>query len=559
MHQQRFEVLRTLLTQFGLAGGALCLGASSASAWQCAGDAFEPNESCAQVAAITLGLHSGLTIPDGGADFYRVQVPAGQRLEVRVHLAAPSQLFGVLQLFRDDGSPVPCDAQGSTAGFTLLENGGTDFLVAWSSSVNAPEAFIVALSAQFAACTTYDLDLSAFPDPCAALAPDVFEGNDSCASAAPFSQGTAANLNVSVGDPDYYAVTVMPGELVTMTVAGVPAGIAADIYAWDVSGPCGALNQLSSAGAIHGPSVGGLYLFNISAAAMTHNVRVQPRPNQASQTGFCFSYTLGLQRQLDPCGVLSGDPFEPNDDCASAPPLASSQVGLEIHAWSDADWYAIDVPARSTLRLLSTSHAPPLSRRMMLFSGCAQQDYLTSSVPVYFDADPRQFVQWTNDSALPRNTRLFVIAPHLTVPGAFCDVYDLDFGLTLGRPFCLVKRNSTGEAARITASGSLTPGQGTLALSVAPLPPNKSAIVIMSANEQPALPFGAGYLCLAAPITRYPVTTTGSGTLHLSIDWTGASSAIDLGETWSFQTWFRDPAAGFNGTGTSEALRLTFQ
>lgn len=536
------------------------ISAPAARAWQCPGDAFEPNDTCAQASPITLGFHGGLTLQDGGEDYYRVQIPAGQRLEARVHIANPGQLFGMFELHVDDGSPSPCDGAGGHVAFTFLENGEHDSLLAWNASPAAPTDFIVSLSAFFEPCTTYDLDLVTFPDPCAALAPDAFEDNDDCASAAAIGLGSFNNLNVSVSDPDYYSVAVAPGELVSVALSGLASFEVADMYAWQPGAQCGSFDDIVTGTAVYGTWTGGFEVFNPSSAATSYVIRVVPRPQQASQTGFCVSYTLSLTSQFDPCGVVIGDAFEPNSNCASAPQLTSSQTGLSIHQWFDADWYAIDVPARSSLRLLTTSSTPTLPRPMTLYSGCGppNQEFLMSCHPVYFDADQSQFLQWTNSGALAKNTRFFIHRP-IGFPNRFCDVYDLDFNLTLGTPLCLATRNSTGEAARITATGSTTPGQGTLSLSVTPLPANKVGIVILSSATQTPTPFGTGYLCLAAPLVRTPVTTTGNGALHATIDWTGTYAQIDPGETWSFQTWFRDPAAGGNGTGMSEGLRIQFQ
>ncbi|MBI5434479.1 MAG: hypothetical protein HZA52_16715 [Planctomycetes bacterium] len=554
LDSDRFQAIRRA------AGALACLAAfaSPSFAQQCSPDAFEPNDSCASPATVAFGSHAGLTLPPGGADFYRVLVPAAQRLEVRVHLAASDpSLFALFRLWRDDGSAVPCDATGAALGFELIELGATDFLLAWSSDVAAPTSFVVGLESSGANCADYTLDLVAFPDPCAQLAADAFEPNNACGQTAPLGVGSFAGLTVGVGDPDHYEVAVAANSLVTLAVGGIAAGDQFEVFAWTSTASCGSLDQLHAGTTVYGPTSGTVFLANPSSSPTSFVVRVQPRPDQGAQTGFCGSYSLTVTTEIDPCGVFSGDAFEPNSDCSSAPLLASSQAGLSISQDLDLDWYSLVVPPRSTLRLISASTKPNVQRPLQLHSGCAgNPSFLTSSHPIYFDADPRHWLAWTNTTSAPFDTRLFVIRP---VGGLFCDVYELDLKFTLGTPFCLAPKNSTGDAARLSASGSTTPGVGTLGLSAGPVPAGKSGLVIMSTSEKTATPFGKGYLCLGAPIVRFPVTSTAGGTLVTTLDWTGASAQIQAGETWSFQTWFRDPAGGGAGFNLSEGLRLTFQ
>jgi hypothetical protein len=532
-----------------------------AQAQVCTPDSFEPNDSCAQIASIAAGVHSGLTLPGGTTDAYRIAVPAAHRLEVRVTpTPSGSSVLAFLRLFVGDGATAPCSSPSAQVASDLIEDSGTTALLSWSAGANNAATFDIVLEGMFGTCVTYELDLRIVPDACAALAPDVFENNDDCANAAPIGLGQLDNLSVAIADPDFFRVTTAPGEVLGVGVQGLGVGENVLVQAWDAAGPCGDPNDAWTSAAVFTPQLRGLYLFNSSASPKDFIVQVRPQPDQAQQLGFCVNYSLVVQSQFDPCGVVSGDAFEPNDVCATAPALTSSQTGLSVSLY-DRDWFTLDVPARSTVRVLSTSTQLGVARPLMLHSGCNSTvgEFLMSSHPVYFDQDPRQYLVWTNTSLQNVSTRLIAHSPNGAFPQPFCDVYDLDLQLTLGKPFCLVRRNSTGEGARLDASGSTTPGSGVLNLSVGPLPPNRTGLVIMSRSEIVATPFGNGYLCLSAPIQRHPVTTTGAGTMNVALDWTGASAAIALGDTWSFQAWYRDPAAGGAGTNTSEGLRIEFQ
>lgn len=534
------------------------LGASAAAARQCNPDSFEPNDTCAELANVAPGVHVGLSLPTGGADFYRVGVPAAHRLESRVTLAqSDPSFFGLFRIWRDDGSALPCAAVEAQVALELLELGKTQFLLSWSADANAASSFVVSLESVVGACATYTLDLAVVPDACAQLAADVFEPNDDCATPAVLGPGSFSNLTVAVGDRDFYDVTVPGLSLATLDFAGLAVGDELEVFAWPSSAACGDPGEATAGNVIAGPGTGRVFLANWNPAPQSFVVRVEPRPNQAAQSGFCGSYSLAVTTTFDPCGVFTGDPFEPNSVCASAPLLTSSVSGLSIAQDTDLEWFSIDVPAHATLRLVTTSHQPSVQRPTMLFAGCAgNPDFLTSSHPLDFGVDPRHILVWTNPFGAPVATKLLVVRPTGTL---FCDVYDIELEFTLGTPFCNVAPNSTGEAARLSANGSTTPGVGTLTLSAGPVPAAKSGLVIMSATAKPSTPFGKGYLCLSAPIVRFPVTTTAGGTLVTALDWTGASAQIQPGETWHFQTWFRDPAGGGAGFNLSEGLSILFQ
>lgn len=540
-------------------GWFLLVGAlsSSAHAQQCLPDAFEPNEDCVGAALLGPGTWSNLTIPDNGADVYRVSVPAGTRLVATLVVPNPGQLFGVFRISLDAGPASNCTFNSPHAAFEFIELGESQASLAWSASATAPTDMFVRFDAFLEACVDYSLDVQFVPEPCVSGPLDAFEPNSSCTNTALLPAGSHVGLEASIADPDFYAVTVAPGELATLTLGGLGASDVASILAWDVGAACGDSNTVIAGTTVYGSTPQPIHVFNPSNAPRSIVVQVTPVPEQETQSGFCVGYSLALQSQFDPCGQLSGDALEPNDSCANPPVLASSQSALNISA-VDPDWFSLQVPPRSTVRVLATS-ATGQQRAMQLRSGCSGSflEALTSSWHVYSDtSDPRQFLSWTNTGSQPFDAKLHLFSP--IGAGAFCDNYALELGFTLGVPFCPVKRNSTGEGARLTASGSTTPGVGVLQLEAAPLPPNRAGLVIMSRGERPATPFAAGYLCLGAPVVRLPLTTTGSGTLVTAINWSGASSAIAAGDTWAFQTWFRDAQPNSPGANLSEGLRLSF-
>lgn len=537
------------------------LAAAAHAAAQCPPDAFEPNDSCVQATPLGAGTVTGLTLSGPEIDFYRVDIPAGHRLEVGVTFIQPDPgQSGFLVLFADDGSGSPCDSFVNAVGSTFFGGTTNTANLAWSAPKNAPATFYAQLQVFGDDCSTYDLALTIAPDPCA-LPDDFFEPNDTCATAAPLGLGTFGGLNAGIVDPDHFAFTLAPKEVLSVALSGLAPNEMVTMFAWDPNNNCGDTNAIVAAGSVFGPATGGLYLANTSVVPRTFVVNVVPTPNQGTGVGFCVDYALTVTSEFDPCGALTGDAFEPNSSCFTAPPLSSTQTGLTVHGWMDADWYTIDVPARSTLRLRSKSTANKVIGPMMLWSGCGgNPDFLASSAPWLFDpADPRHFLEWHNAADFGVNTRLLMVANNLQFPQPFCDEYQVEFGLTLGNVFCIPAKNSSGDAAQLSASGSTQVGQGTLELSAAPLPANSIGLVFFGPASKPASPFGGGFLCLQGPLLRLPGTFTGpEGVLATTIDWSGTSSAISPGASYSFQAWFRDASASPNFN-LSDGLEIAFQ
>lgn len=126
--------------------------------------------------------------------------------------------------------------------------------------------------------------------------------------------------------------------------------------------------------------------------------------------------------------------------------------------------------------------------------------------------------------------------------------------------------NSTGSGGTLTPSGTTSVFADDLALISSSLPPNVFGLVFM--GTQPAFAtFGDGIRCVGGQTYRYGAVNSGpAGTFTLGRGIAGAScglfpasGCIDPGETWYFQTWYRDPSGpcgtSFNVT---NGLTVTF-
>jgi len=126
--------------------------------------------------------------------------------------------------------------------------------------------------------------------------------------------------------------------------------------------------------------------------------------------------------------------------------------------------------------------------------------------------------------------------------------------------------NSSGQPATIEALGSASIGDGTLVLLARQLPQNTPGLFIVSATSGnlPGAGGGQGTLCLGGKIGRFSLQVMSAGTLgalRAEVDLgqlpSPLGNAVQPGETWNFQAWYRDknPASTSN---YSDAVVVTF-
>ncbi len=129
--------------------------------------------------------------------------------------------------------------------------------------------------------------------------------------------------------------------------------------------------------------------------------------------------------------------------------------------------------------------------------------------------------------------------------------------------------NSTGQAGRIRAAGSLVAGDNDLTLVASRLPAGSLGYFIVSASPGFITnPGGStGHLCLLPPFGRYvpfAAAVAADGTMLLPIDLTTipqptSTVSVAPGESWYFQLWHRDSAVGIPTSNFTDAVGVTFQ
>ena len=130
--------------------------------------------------------------------------------------------------------------------------------------------------------------------------------------------------------------------------------------------------------------------------------------------------------------------------------------------------------------------------------------------------------------------------------------------------------NSTGLGARLDAVGETSVAADDLTLTATQLPPN-TAVLFLMADALRRAPFMDGLLCIGGPQSKIfripPILNSGAdGTASLSGGLVALSNTqlvpvaggIQPGDTWYFQTYFRDMGSCGNGANTSNVVGVVF-
>lgn len=129
------------------------------------------------------------------------------------------------------------------------------------------------------------------------------------------------------------------------------------------------------------------------------------------------------------------------------------------------------------------------------------------------------------------------------------------------RYHCALSSNSTGQPARIRASGSGSCSRNELQLSVTGIAPGKVGRFFMGRDRDSHL-LGDGWRCVTGGVQRFGPTLAAdsAGELSLALDLTSSPlDAITAGSVYSFQFWYRDPGGpGGTGINLSDAVELEF-
>lgn len=153
----------------------------------------------------------------------------------------------------------------------------------------------------------------------------------------------------------------------------------------------------------------------------------------------------------------------------------------------------------------------------------------------------------------------------------FTNQYLVEWGpinTSIGTIYCSPANvNSSGNPAAISAMGSVDVIDNNVTLSAVDLPANQFGMFVNSMSTGFVTPPGSqGNLCLSGQIGRHNQNILNSGAtgeFSLALDLTNVPQplgpvAIQAGETWHWQAWFRDLNPGSTSNFT-DGIMITFQ
>lgn len=134
-----------------------------------------------------------------------------------------------------------------------------------------------------------------------------------------------------------------------------------------------------------------------------------------------------------------------------------------------------------------------------------------------------------------------------------------------GTAYCTAATNTTGGAAALVPSGTASLTEADLVLDASGMPANQFSLFILADAPDFVPGFGGsqGNLCIGGNLYRINQSLQSSGaagaaSLAVPFGQLPPGASIDAGETWYFQTWFRDDLGGFATSNTTNGVEVTF-
>lgn len=294
----------------------------------CSPDRFEPNDTAATASMINGGIQSGLTICAGDEDFFQVALGTGDSVDISVDFVHGEGNIDVQLL----------DNMGTVVGASATQTGSeTISFMATTAGVYTVRVYMTQdLGADPG--NSYTMNINAQVAPCPQ---DQYEDNDQDFGA-PLMLPGSYNLNVCVGDEDYFDVILSGGETVNVDVQFSHAEGDIDIQLLGFLG----IPLESSASSTDNESVS----YTASNTGL-FTIRVALFTDTGTMPGNPYSITVTINQA--PPQMCTADAFEPNDTSAAASSLSLGSTP-NLHQCTDDDFYAFSLSQGQTVDVTTT-------------------------------------------------------------------------------------------------------------------------------------------------------------------------------------------------------------
>jgi uncharacterized protein (DUF2141 family) len=294
----------------------------------CTRDAFEPNDTQAAARALTAGMtQSGLGACTGEDDFFSFALAAGDRLQIQVDYATAEGDVDI-SLLNAAGTSVASSA--STSGRESVS------YTAMTAGTYAIRVYLYRDSGTTPG-NTYSIQLTHTPAPPVQMCTnDRFEPNDSQTAATTMSPRREAGLNLCMGNDDFYAISLVPGDQLTV-----------DLAFRDAEGDID-LRLLDPSGASVASSLGTGDAERVTFTALTagrYAIRAYLYTDDGTSPGNGYDLTTAITV------VCPNDRYEENDTASAARTITSGTYASLSSCDLDDDWYKVTLSAGQLLRV----------------------------------------------------------------------------------------------------------------------------------------------------------------------------------------------------------------
>ncbi len=331
---------------YDCAGDEVC--SDGICAVDCVNDNLEPNNDFDNTSPVDEGVQTGLVICPSDEDWFDVYLDAGQGLSVTISFDnSQGDLDMELYSLDDLQNPVAVSAGISDSETVVVP------------SVAESSFFLVRVYGYGSASNQYNLSVDIVDQ--GECLDDYLEENDTMDNAKFVLDGDYENLNLCVGDEDWYENYMFAGESLIVNLSFVYADGDLDMDVYNEDGDLLATANSTDDGEHISVSID---------ADGSYFVRVYPYDQDSNSYSMIIAYGEACQDDL----------YEPNDDMEHASEVGAETINSLVLCGNNLDWFAVTLAAPGDLLAsIDFTHADGDLDLYLYSSDGTMIDYSTST------------------------------------------------------------------------------------------------------------------------------------------------------------------------------------